>query len=84
MKKAAAVLSFDRVDLDRFHFHAKFLEPRDRAFDFVALPTKRQGDEPNFIRDAGLPDVGNDLEFLSEFPNDRPRDQSRGKHQPEA
>jgi hypothetical protein len=77
-------LSFDGLNLDRFDLHAEFLEPRDRAFDFFAFAMQRERNEADLVGDTGLADIGDDFEFLTEFPENRLRHEPRGKHEPEA
>lgn len=75
-------LTFDRVDLDRFHAHAHFFEPRDGALHFLTVTLQFKGNKADLLIHAGLADVEGNLEFLAELPNDRAGDEPRGIHEP--
>ena len=72
------------LDLDRLDFDADFFQPGDRFLDLVAFAAQGKGDESDFVRHAGLPDIGDDLELFPQFPNDGARNETRREHQPQA
>ena len=76
--------ALDGVDFDGFDLDALFFEPGDGFFDFVAFAFQFERDEADFLGDAGLADIGDELEVFAEFPEDRSGDEAGRKHEPEA
>lgn len=76
--------AFDHADFNRFHVHAVLLQPFDGGFHFTTRAVKFEADDSDFVRYAGLPDVGDDLEFVPDFPDERFLDKLGWIHQPQS
>jgi hypothetical protein len=76
--------TFHHVDLHRLHVHALLDQPFDGRFHLVARAVQFQADDADLVGDAGLADVGYDLEFLPDLIDERFFDELGRIHQPQA
>src|SRR5437867_6719032 len=63
--------TFDHIDLNRLDLDFEAFEPLDGFLDFVALAHQLQRHDADVFGHAALPDAGDNLEFVSEFVDDR-------------
>jgi hypothetical protein len=77
-------LALDDVDFDGFDVHAIFFQPFNCCFHFVARAVQFQADNPDFVGDAGLADVGDDFELVADFPDKRLFNEPGRVHKPQS
>jgi hypothetical protein len=74
----------NHADLDGFHVHFVFLQPFDGGVHLGARALQFEADDADLVGHAGLADIGDDLEFMADLPDERLLDELGRIHQPQA
>ena len=62
--RLSALLALYHVDFHGLNFDPELLQPLDRGFDIWPSTLQLERDDSNFVRDAGLANVGDHRKFL--------------------